>query len=93
MVENVDKERSYSNENIDKMVKVAMEKMLPTASGENYMRTYKEFQEWRAENSLQKSSNENELFAYLSHKVDSVKWISPGTLWCKFSMLRTTVLS
>ena len=36
---------------------------------------------------------EKKVFAYLYHQLESGKWISRGTLWCQFSMLKTTILS
>jgi hypothetical protein len=78
---------------IDKEIKTAMEKMLPTASTQNYLQTYGKYQEWRASKGLKGPTNEKELFAYLYHKLESGKWVSPGTLWSKFSMLRTTIMS
>ena len=85
-----------ANENdewVESEMKKAMEKMLPSISGEKYMQTYRVYQNWRTENELSGPTNEKQLFVYLSHMLTSEKWVSPGTFWTKFSMLRSTILS
>jgi integrase len=76
---------------IDNEIKDAMTKTLPAASREQYVRTYEKFQAWRVGKRLEGPSNEKELFAFLHHKLETNKWVSPGTLWSRFSMLRSMI--
>jgi hypothetical protein len=78
---------------INKEIKTAMERMPPAASSGDYTKTYSKYQEWRTTNSLQGPTDGKELSAFLHHKLESGKWVSPGKLWCKFSILRTTIIS
>ena len=78
---------------IDEEIREAMSKMLPVASGGQYTIVYDKFQEWRTEHQLTGPTSEKQIFAYLYHMLESNKWVSPGTLWSRFSMLRTMILS
>jgi integrase len=78
---------------IDEEIKSAISNMVPNVSGEKYKRAYEKYQVWRQESNLSGPTNERELFAYLHKMMDSNKWQSPGTIWCKFSMLKSMILS
>jgi hypothetical protein len=82
-----------TDEWVDNEIKEAMTAMLPCASREQYVQTYDKFQEWRKEKNLMGKTNEKELFAYLHHMLVSNKWVSPGTLWSRFSILRSMILA
>ena len=77
---------------IDEEIREAMSKMLPVASREQYI-VYEKFQEWRTEHKLDGPTNEKEVFAFLYHMLERNKWVSPGTLWSRFSMLRSMILA
>jgi integrase len=93
----MENDNNDSNENtiewVDDQIKEAMTRMLPSASREQYVQTYKKYQEWREEKHLKGKTNEKELFAYLHHMLLINKWVSPGTLWSRFSMLRSMILA
>jgi hypothetical protein len=54
---------------------------------------YGKFQNWSSTLDLHGPSIEKELFAYLVEMFQSGKRSSPGTLGCRFSMLRNVLLS
>jgi phage/plasmid-associated DNA primase len=78
---------------IDDEIRAAMSNMLPSISAEKYKRAYEKYQVWRQESNLYGLTNKKELFTYLHKMMESSKWQSPGTIWCKFSMFRTMILS
>jgi integrase len=78
---------------LDQEIAKAVKVMLPKASKEHYERTYEKFNNWRKEKKLEGKTSEKEVFAYLFHMMESGKWQSPGTIWSKFSMLKTMILS
>ena len=78
---------------LEKEIKEAMTSTLPVASREQYVKTYDKFQEWRVGKKIGRYTNEKEFFAYLYHMLSTGKWVSAGTLWARFSMLRIMILA
>ena len=78
---------------VDNQMQEAMTMMLPKASRDQYIKAYEKYQYWRKEKNLLGKTNEKELFAYLHHKFNTNKWVSDGTLWSRFSMLRSMILA
>ena len=93
METNVPAVNQSTEEWINGEIREAMAKMLPAASSEQYERTYKKYQAWREEKGLRGATNEKEVFAFLHHKLMTKEWESPGTLWSRFSMIRSMILA
>lgn len=78
---------------IDIEIKEAMREIFPTKSGDLYKKAYDKLQAWIQTAHLEGSTTEKDVFAYLHQMLVAGRWKSPGTLWCKFSMLRSVILS
>lgn len=73
---------------IDEAANIACLNLLPSKSRKRYELTYDLFKEWYIKKNVAVIT-ENVLLAYMLER--SVKLKSPASLWCEYSMLKTTI--
>lgn len=73
---------------IDEVADLASFNLLPRKSAKRYNFAYDFFKKWC---SLKKVNivTENVMLAYMVHRSEKLK--SPSSLWCEYSMLKTTI--
>lgn len=77
------------NEEIENAANTACLETLPEKSKKRYNETYAFFKEWCNAKQV-KTLNEKALLAYFLQRSASLK--SPNSLWCEYSMLKSTIV-
>ena len=77
------------DEFVKQQIAVATSGMLPTATGHVYRSAWHDLQDFRTNHGCSGPTTPSELFAFLANKHAAKEWVSPGTLWTKYSMLKT----
>lgn len=73
---------------IEEVAKYAVSDLLPSKSKSRYKATYSAFEKWCVVKNVD-AVTENVMLAYLVERSDTLK--SPASLWCEYSMLKTTI--
>lgn len=81
----VKEKREFS---VDEAASIACLELLPEKSKIRYENSYKLFKKWCAEKNID-SLEENVFLAYFLER--STKLKSPSSLWCEYSMLKSTI--
>lgn len=84
-----DEDMDLTPDFINEEAKSVIENLLPPNSKERYIKAYDEFIKWRSEKKV-KSLSESVFISYFN---ELSKKLQPSTLWCLYSMLKTTMMT
>ena len=76
---------------VRQQIAAATSGMLPMASGPAYRSAWHDLQDYRTELRLNGPTTIRHVFSFLAKKYADKVWISPGTLWTRYSMLRMMI--
>ena len=72
-------------------IATAMSSMLPATSSHVYRSAWHDLQDYRALLNLTGPTTIRHVFSFLAKKYADKVWVSPGTLWTRYSMLRMMI--
>lgn len=88
---NQDPEELRGDEFVQQQIAAVSSSMLPSTSAPVYRTAWHDLQDFRTSHGLTGPTTPRHLFAFLAKKHADKEWLSPGTLWTKYSMLKTVM--